>query len=109
MGDFDALLEEENVVIPSPSPVKSDQLEASIILTDQLESSSVKSEDNESKPEVSASDKSDINNGDGGLETCVNNNADIMTEGNNNCVEETDTDVCTNTLGEVTAPDTEST
>ena len=68
----------------------------------------VKSEDNESKPEVSAFDKSDINNRDGGLETCINNNVDIMTEGNNNCVEETDTDVCANTLGEVTAPDTES-
>lgn len=72
-ADFDALLEEENVVIQSTSPVKSEP------------------EDNQA-----ASDKSDINKDDGSLESRVNNNDDIRTEGNNNFVEETDSDFCTN-------------
>ena len=81
-ADFDALLEEENVVIQSPSPVKSEP------------------EDNKA-----ASDKSDINKDDGSLESCVNNNDDIMTEGNNNSVEETDNDVCTNAQSVATPSD----
>ena len=81
-ADFDALLEEENVVIQSPSPVKSEP------------------EDNKA-----ASDKSDINKDDGSLESCVNNNDDIMTEGNNNSVEETDNDVCINAQSVATTSD----
>jgi len=85
-ADFDALLEEENVVIQSPSPVKSEP------------------EDNQA-----ASDKSDINKDDGSLESRVNNNDDIMTEGNNNSDEETDSDVCTNAPSVAPASDSNHT
>ena len=81
-ADFDALLEEENVVIQSPSPVKSEP------------------EDNKA-----TSDKSDINKDDGDLEPCINHNVDSMTEGNNNSVEETDNDVYTDTPSVVPASD----
>jgi len=85
-ADFDALLEEENVVIQSPSPVKSEP------------------EDNQA-----ASDRSDINKDDGSLESRVNNNDDIMTEGNNNSDEETDSDVCTNAPSVAPASDSNHT
>ena len=86
-ADFDALLEEENVVIQSPSPVKSEP------------------EDNNNT--MAASDKSDINKDDGDLEPCINHIVDSMTEGNHNSVEETDNDVHTNTQSEVPASDSD--
>ena len=88
-ADFDALLEEENVVIQSPSPVKSEP------------------EDNNNT--MAASDKSDINKDDGDLEPCINHIVDSMTEGNHNSVEETDNDVHTDTQSEVPASDSDHT
>ena len=87
-ADFDALLEEENVVIQSPIPVKTEH------------------QDNNTK---SASDQSDISKSDGDLEPCINNNDDSMTGGNNNSIEETDNDVYTNTLSAVPASDSNQT
>lgn len=86
-ADFDALLEEENVVIQSPSPVKSEP------------------EDNNNT--MAASDKSDINKDDGDLEPCINHNVDSMTAGNHNSVEETDNDVHTDTQSAVPASDSD--